>query len=49
MRGMDRFQLQRFGLLGLVLLAVLGLVYFWTRNQKAKHSLGVPEDDRGLR
>lgn len=46
---MDRSQLQRYGLIGLILLGILGLVYFWSRSQQAKRLREVPEDDRGLR
>ena len=46
---MDKAQLRRWGIIGLILLAVLAVVYFWSRQQQAKRAREVPPDDRGIR
>lgn len=46
---MDKRQLQRMGLIGLIIMALVGLFYFWSRSQKNKRLSEVPPDDRNLR
>ena len=46
---MDKRQLQRMGLIGLIIMAMVGLFYFWSRSQKDKRLREVPPDDRNLR
>jgi flagellar biosynthesis/type III secretory pathway M-ring protein FliF/YscJ len=46
---MDKRQLQRMGLIGLIIMALVGLFYFWSRSQKERRLREVPPDDRNLR
>ncbi len=46
---MNKGQLQRMGLIGLVIMAMVGLFYFWSRSQRNKRLSEVPPDDRNLR
>lgn len=48
MKSMDRNQIQRYGLIGLIIVALIGLFYFWSRSQKEKRLREVPPDDRNL-